>query len=163
MWDDGAVADEGNAAPVDRAIRYDVADPTPAVGGPSLNPPAGQQDQARVEVRDDVLTHTSGALRSPLEIIGVVRAQLRATIADDAGGAGGLLLIRLCDVDERGVSRNVTEGLARLRHRDEPPHGPSRSSWTPPPITSPRATASASTSPPARIPDWSTPRPPPTR
>lgn len=93
-----------------RSISYDPANPTPAAGGPTLNPPAGQHDQTTVEQRDDVLTHTTAPLDDDLEVIGTTTAHLHACTSDPSA----VLLVRLCDVDARGTSRNVTEGLARL-------------------------------------------------
>ncbi|KQO64324.1 hypothetical protein ASF23_17360 [Curtobacterium sp. Leaf261] len=93
-----------------KTIAYDPYDPTPAVGGPTLNMPAGRQDQTAVEHRADVLVHTSTALDGPLEVIGTITAHLTVTTPDPST----LVVVRVCDVDEHGTSWNVTEGLVRL-------------------------------------------------
>lgn len=89
----------------------DPSDPTPTVGGPLLNPAtSGSRDNAKVERRADVLVFTSGPLPRDLDIVGEVSAAIHATT--DSGY--GDLFVRLCDVDRKGVSRNVTDGILRL-------------------------------------------------
>lgn len=92
-------------------IRFSPADPTPSVGGPTLNAPAGRQDQRAVECRSDVLLHTTTALSFPIEVIGVITARLTVSTPDPTV----LVVVRVCDVDEAGTSRNVTEGLVRIQ------------------------------------------------
>ena len=124
-------------------IRYDPRDPTPSAGGPVLGRDGGVADQRRIERRDDVLVHTSAPLTAPLEVLGSPRAELRLRIE----GAGAHVVVRLCEVDVHGVSRNVTDGAVRvpaapgLRRRRRGVVVPlSRRS-----TASPRATASACT------------------
>lgn len=89
---------------------YDPADPTPTVGGPLLLPPGKQQDNTGIEARDDVLVFTGDPLPTDLDVVGPVAAtiHLRTELpyAD--------VFVRLCDVDEKGVSRNVVDGIRRL-------------------------------------------------
>ena len=91
------------------AYRYDPADPTPALGGPVLwgRP---RRNNARLEARPDVLTFTSAPLNRPLEVIGPVSAEVDLA----SNRAHTDLFVRVCDVDTRGVSRNVCDGLQRL-------------------------------------------------
>lgn len=97
--------------------RYDPADPTPALGGVrmSLGVKAGRVDNAAVEARRDVLTYTTEVLAEDVEVIGDVSAEIwfRSSLpfAD--------VFVRLCDVDERGRSFNVCDGLASLTGADE--------------------------------------------
>lgn len=93
------------------SFRYDPADPTPSVGGPLLSPKAGSRDNTSLEARDDVLTFTTAPLTEPLHVVGPVRAELRVTA--DTGHAD--VFARLCEVDDRGRSVNVCDGLQRLR------------------------------------------------
>jgi uncharacterized protein len=96
------------------AYRYDPADPTPALGGPGLT--KARVDNASLEARDDVLTYTSAPLEEPLEVIGPVSAEVylaSSRVHTD-------VFVRLCDVDARGVSTNVCDGLQRLS-ADRPP------------------------------------------
>jgi len=90
--------------------RYDPADPTPSAGGPSLDG-IFAVDNARLEARADVLTYTSEALPQHLDIIGPVAAELYVT--SDARSAD--FFVRLCDVDTNGVSKNICDGLQRVK------------------------------------------------
>ncbi|RIV36911.1 CocE/NonD family hydrolase [Micromonospora radicis] len=92
-------------------FRYDPADPTPSLGGPLLVAQrAGPVDNRPVERRADVLTWTSEPLTDALEVIGPVRAEihLRSELAYLD------VFVRLCDVDHRGRSWNVCDGLVRV-------------------------------------------------
>ena len=75
---------------------------------------AGVRDNRDVEQRSDVLVFTSEPLAGPLEILGEVAAEL--TVARDNPHAD--LFVRLCDVDARGRSRNVCDGIVRLTTKD---------------------------------------------
>ena len=89
--------------------RYDPADPTPAVGGTSIMN-AGPRDNQALERRPDVLTYTSAPLATALEIAGPVTAELHV----GSSSAHTDFFARLCDVDPRGRSVNITDGLLRL-------------------------------------------------
>jgi uncharacterized protein len=90
---------------------YDPADPTPAVGGTSSSPlNSGQKDNRELERRPDVLTYTSEPLRTALEITGPVTAELFVSSSRPSTD----FLARLCDVDPKGPSVNITDGLIRL-------------------------------------------------
>jgi putative CocE/NonD family hydrolase len=107
-------APEGEAAP--RRFIYDPADPTPTVGGPTLQPPGKQADNAAVEARRDVLTYTSEVLPADQDLIGPVSARIYVrTERPDAD-----VFVRLCDVDAAGVSRNIVDGIRRLSPRTVP-------------------------------------------
>jgi uncharacterized protein len=90
--------------------RYDPADPTPAVGGSSLSQNSGPKDNRALEQRPDVLTFTSAPMEAALEIVGPVSAELHVA----PGRAHTDFFARLCDVDPKGASVNVTDGLLRL-------------------------------------------------
>ncbi|MGW5744868.1 CocE/NonD family hydrolase [Amycolatopsis sp. NPDC003861] len=90
---------------------YDPADPTPAVGGPLLTGEWKQRDNQQVEARPDVLVFTGEPLPSDLDVIGEVVATMH--VRTELGHAD--VYVRLCDVDSGGVSRNVTDGILRLR------------------------------------------------
>ena len=100
--------------PPDR-YRYDPADPTPAAGGVRLSGTAGRVDNSALEARDDVRTYTTDRLGQDIEVIGEVSAEIwfRSSLpyAD--------VFVRLCDVDPRGRSRNVCDGLVSLSRADE--------------------------------------------
>jgi uncharacterized protein len=95
---------------------YDPADPTPSVGGPVLSPPGKQADNAAVEARTDVLTYTSVPLGTDQNLIGPVRARIYVRTERQYAD----VFVRVCDVDTRGVSRNVTDGIRRLDPRTVP-------------------------------------------
>ena len=90
---------------------YDPTDPTPSLGGPLLVAQrAGPVDNRPVEARPDVLTYTSAPLTAPLEVVGPVAAEVHVR---------SLLpyldvFVRLCEVDTRGRSWNVCDGLVRV-------------------------------------------------
>ena len=89
---------------------YDPADPTPIVGGTLLRKSGGRRPQARTEARADVLVFTSGVLAEDLDVLGPVRGDVR--VASDLEHFD--VFVRLCDVDGRGRSRNVCDGIQRV-------------------------------------------------
>ncbi|MFI5936355.1 CocE/NonD family hydrolase [Actinoplanes sp. NPDC051494] len=95
---------------------YDPADPTPTVGGPLLQPPGKQADNGTVEKRPDVLTFTGPALDADLDLVGQVTA--RVYLRTELPYAD--VFVRVCDVDPKGVSRNVVDGIRRLDPRTVP-------------------------------------------
>lgn len=109
---DGSLSREapGSAAPVG-TFDHDPADPVPSVGGSGLGRMAGVRDNAKLEQRADVLVFSSPPLAEAVEVIGVVAADVVARVH---GGDGATVFVRLCDVDERGRSRNVCDGIARV-------------------------------------------------
>ncbi len=96
------------------SFRYDPADPTPSVGGALLSVTAGVRDNRAVEQRPDVLVYSSEPLDYPVEVIGEVAAELHVTRDNPHAD----LFVRLCDVDPRGRSRNVCDGIVRLTGAD---------------------------------------------
>ncbi|MBT2233506.1 CocE/NonD family hydrolase [Nonomuraea sp. NEAU-A123] len=101
-------------SPPDR-YRYDPADPTPAVGGVRMVRGAGRVDNTKLENRPDVLTYTTAVLDQDVEVIGEVSAEIwfRSSLpyAD--------VFVRLCDVDPRGRSYNICDGLVSLTDAGE--------------------------------------------
>jgi len=95
-------------------FRYDPADPTPSPGGAIMATNAGSRDNQAVERRLDVLVFSSDPLDEPLEVIGEVAAELSVTRDNPYAD----LFVRLCDVDPRGRSYNVCDGIVRLTEAD---------------------------------------------
>lgn len=98
-------------------FRYDPSDPTPAAGGVRMLPRgAGRVDNTALEARPDVLIYSTPPLEADTEVIGEVSAEVwfssSLRYAD--------VFVRLCDVDERGKSRNVCDGLTSVTGADEP-------------------------------------------
>ncbi|MFI6041121.1 CocE/NonD family hydrolase [Nocardia sp. NPDC051321] len=92
-------------------ITYDPADPTPSVGGLILIGKTRGQNNRDIEKRSDVLVFTGERLERDLDLIGEINATIHVRTA--SGHAD--VFVRLCDVDAKGVSRNVTDGILRLR------------------------------------------------
>ena len=90
-------------------FRYDPADPTPAIGGTSLSSNSGPRDNRALERRPDVLTYTSQPLTAALEVIGPVQAELHLESSTEHFD----VFARLCDVDPRGRSTNICDGILR--------------------------------------------------
>ena len=92
------------------SFRYDPADPTPTVGGRTLSGSMGVKDNRTLEARPDVVTFTSDPLPTAVDVVG--SPELTLAIAVDPPYAD--IFVRLCDVDERGRSRNFSDRLLRL-------------------------------------------------
>jgi len=103
------------------SFRYDPADPTPSPGGAIMAVNAGSRDNRAVERRMDVLVFSSDPLAEAVEVIGEVAAELSLTRDNPHAD----LFVRLCDVDPRGRSRNLCDGIVRLT-ADDPLSGPVR-------------------------------------
>ncbi len=91
-------------------FRYDPAEPTPTVGGRTLTGSMGVKDNRALEGGSDVLTFTTDALPTAVDVIG--SPVLELAIAVDPSYAD--VFVRLCDVDGRGRSRNFTDHFLRL-------------------------------------------------
>lgn len=111
LWPDGALNEHEPPPGPPSRYRYDPGDPTPAVGGSTLSSNAGSRDNGPLEARDDVLTFSSRPLREPLTVVGPVTAELYV----ECDRPHFDLFARLCDVDRRGRSSNVTDGLVRVK------------------------------------------------
>jgi uncharacterized protein len=113
-WYLGARGSLGTAEPSPgipaAGFRYDPADPTPSPGGAIMAVNAGSRDNGAVERRLDVLVFSSDPLDEPVEVVGEVAAELSVTRDNQYAD----LFVRLCDVDPRGRSRNVCDGIVRL-------------------------------------------------
>jgi putative CocE/NonD family hydrolase len=100
-------ADEG----IDRYL-HDPSDPVPTTGGAILMSSEyrmGPLDQVRVEARSDVLVYTSDPLDEDVEVTGRIRAVIHAA----TGAPTADWVVRLCDVDESGLSLNIVDGITR--------------------------------------------------
>jgi uncharacterized protein len=93
---------------------FDPAHPTPSVGGHTITDDAGFQLNDEIERRDDVLIFTGDRLEADLLVIGhpACVLELASTNPDHD------LFVRLCDVDGRGHSRNVTDEIVRFTGDD---------------------------------------------
>ena len=92
---------------------YDPADPVITRGGNLVmgaDYPAGPRDQRNAEARDDVLVFTTDALEQDTEITGRIKATLFAA----TDGPSTDWIVRLCEVDGEGISRNIVDGITRV-------------------------------------------------
>ncbi|MEE3917832.1 CocE/NonD family hydrolase C-terminal non-catalytic domain-containing protein [Micromonospora sp. BRA006-A] len=78
----------------------------PAAGGP----PGRRGGQPAGRGAPDVLTYTSEPLRDPVEVAGPVAAEIH--LRSELSYLD--VFVRLCDVDRRGRSWNVCDGLVRV-------------------------------------------------
>lgn len=93
-------------------FRYDPDDPTPGIGGPSLDARnAGRKDQRRRESRLDVLTYTSEPMVRSMTLAGPLAVDLYFRSSLDHTD----VVVRLCVVSAKGRSTNVSDGVLRLR------------------------------------------------
>ena len=90
--------------------RYDPANPTPSVAGPLLMGKAQPTDNRALEARADVLTYTSTPLAQDLDVIGAVQADLFVQSNREQTD----FFVRLCDVNQKGISINVCDALLRV-------------------------------------------------
>ncbi|SFL29503.1 CocE/NonD family hydrolase [Geodermatophilus ruber] len=108
---DGALGDSPPTPDIPPSrFTYDPADPTPTLGGRLLSPDGGYRNNAQLEARDDVLTFTGPVLTEDVEVIGVPVVEL----AHSSDNPHADLFVRLCQVDAKGRSRNVSETFHRL-------------------------------------------------
>jgi putative CocE/NonD family hydrolase len=77
---------------------------------------SGRVDNAALEARPDVLTYTTAPLTDDAEVVGEVSAQI--WFGSSLRHAD--VFVRLCDVDTRGRSWNVCDGLTSVSGADEP-------------------------------------------
>jgi predicted acyl esterase len=96
--------------------------PTPSLGGRVLSYSRASRDNTALEARDDVLTFSNMPLAGPVHVAGAPTVRLQVSY----DGACTDIFARLCDVDERGRSRDLTDQIVRLGPAD-PPAGEARS------------------------------------
>jgi uncharacterized protein len=95
---------------------YDPNDPTPVSGGTLLRRTGGRREQQRTESRPDVLVFTSDVLDADVDVIGEVHADIRVSCDLEHFD----VFVRLCDVDEKGRSFNVCDGVQRVTPTSHP-------------------------------------------
>ncbi|MCA9694580.1 MAG: CocE/NonD family hydrolase [Myxococcales bacterium] len=98
-------------------FRYDPEDPTPSLGGALLRG-APVVDNRALEARADVLVYTSAPLDGDVDVVGQLALHLRVRTSERCGQ----LVVRVCEVDRRGVSRNVCDGIQTFSGTREQTH-----------------------------------------
>jgi uncharacterized protein len=97
---------------------YDPASPTPSVGGRLMSlRTGGGLDNSVLERRQDVLTFSSEALKSPVEIAGIPVVRLHVRSDNPYFD----VFARLCDVSPDGRSENLTDQVFRSSPADVRP------------------------------------------
>ncbi|MBK8051662.1 MAG: CocE/NonD family hydrolase [Anaerolineales bacterium] len=91
--------------------RYDPAFPTPNLGGPKMGNDAGQVDNRALAARPDVLVFSTPPLTDPVDVVGSVTAEL--FVKSDRQHAD--FVVRLCEIDRKGVIRNICDGNFRVQ------------------------------------------------
>jgi uncharacterized protein len=91
-------------------FRFDPSDPTPSVGGRRLGADAGVRNNGDLEARRDVLTFTTPELTADLEFEGFPVVDVSLSVDNPYAD----LFMRICDVDKKGRSHNITDTLVRL-------------------------------------------------
>ena len=89
---------------------YHPSDPTPTVGGRLLSGAGGRRNQRDLEQRGDVMTFTGPLLLTDLEVLGTPVVELAHTSDNPHAD----VFVRLCEVDAKGRSWNVSDTLVRL-------------------------------------------------
>ncbi|MCP2336795.1 CocE/NonD family hydrolase [Actinomadura rupiterrae] len=87
-------------------LRHDPGRPPASVGGALLSSRGGVREDRRGARHGGALAFESAPLDEPLEVVGAVGVRLRIS-------GNGVIFVRLSDVDERGRSRNVSDGVVR--------------------------------------------------
>ncbi|NUR62494.1 MAG: CocE/NonD family hydrolase [Catenulispora sp.] len=93
------------------AFEHDPADPAPSIGGSYLGGSAGRREDTKLERRADVVTFSSSPLTDVVEVIGSVATDLTVHVS---GTEEATIFARLCDVDKRGRSWNVCDGITQI-------------------------------------------------
>ena len=93
---------------------YDPKNPTPSIGGTFVGSGDGSRDNRKLERRPDVIVYTSDPFERDYSIVGPVSVELHVK----SNLENTDFFARLCDVSPRGGSRNVCDGMIRLRPRD---------------------------------------------
>jgi uncharacterized protein len=88
------------------SFTYYPGDPTPTIGGRLLSPEGGYRNDTRLAERADVLTFTGEPLQADLYVVGNPLLQLSHSCDNRYND----LFVRISEVDDRGRSRNVSDG-----------------------------------------------------
>lgn len=96
---------------------YDPMNPVPTIGGQVILPgdgAIGPRDQTKVEQREDVLVYETEILQNDITVIGPLIAKL--FISSDCKDTD--FTVKLTDVDEKNVSKLLSDGILRVRYRN---------------------------------------------
>ncbi|WP_461001299.1 CocE/NonD family hydrolase [Streptomonospora sediminis] len=94
-------------------LRYDPADPTPSVGGPTLHG-GGPKDSRPLLDRPDTAAFAGPELDEGLEAVGEAVAEVHVRTALPHAD----IFVRVCDIGPRGAWTHVCDGIVRLDGTD---------------------------------------------
>jgi len=116
-YEDGWLSPEPPKNEPSDSFIYDPGHPVPSVGsqrGTPYGTPAGAIDQARVEIRNDVLVYTTPPLKKGVEVTGPITVILYvSSSAKDTD-----FTAKLVDVYPDGTAYNIQQGILRARYRE---------------------------------------------
>lgn len=116
---DGSLSLSAEQQQSEFSYMYDPQNPVPTVGGQNLCIPRGPFDQSEIENRDDVVVFTSEVLDQPVEATGQIKARLYVS----SNQPDTDFTVKLSDVYPDGRSMLITDGILRMRNRNN------RDSW----------------------------------
>jgi putative CocE/NonD family hydrolase len=112
---DGGLQSRAPVSAGTRGYVYDPADPAPAIGGNgSFRIPVGPMDQRPLRNRDDVLYFVSPPLKTPLTVVGNLKADLY--ISTDAPDT--LFVIKVVDIHPDGTETLIRESAVMGRYAE---------------------------------------------
>jgi putative CocE/NonD family hydrolase len=116
-YGDGSLSTEVPEDEPPDMFTYDPGNPVPSVGGQrgtSYGTKAGAVDQAKIEIRHDVLVYTTPELKEGIELTGPITAILYvSSSAKDTD-----FTAKLVDVYPDGTAYNIQQGILRARYRE---------------------------------------------
>jgi hypothetical protein len=107
----GVLAERPDSHAATASWTHDPQAPVPSLVDDPWRPLLRLPDEREVQVRDDVLTFSTGELRAPLDLAGPVRAELTVV----AAAPSTHVVAKLLDVAPSGEARLVLEGAALVR------------------------------------------------
>jgi predicted acyl esterase len=112
----GTLSGTADRSPAALLLHHDPADLVPTLDSDIWAPLAQLPDESRVESRPDVLTFTSEALVTSVELLGPLVAQIEMA----APQGPGQVVLKVVDVFPDGFGQRITEGVQALDASAEP-------------------------------------------
>jgi len=112
-YGDGSLSQKPSENEFSDKYTYDPGNPVPTIGG-SRSEPAGAFDQAKVEIRNDVLVYSTPVLKKGIEITGPITLIL--FVSSSARDTD--FTAKLIDVYPDGKAYNIQDAIFRARYRE---------------------------------------------
>ena len=112
-YGDGILSQKPSKNEFSDKYTYDPGNPVPTIGG-SRSEPAGAFDQAKVEIRNDVLVYSTPVLKKGIEITGPITLIL--FVSSSARDTD--FTAKLIDVYPDGKAYNIQDAIFRARYRE---------------------------------------------